>query len=176
MSRAWLGARLRARVLPWLCLTAFLGAACTSQPVLLPSRDFDRPTDVTFVCMETVPAASASSDDAGLPDADAGAAADDGAPSGDLVLSGRPMRVCHPRGTIDVPNPSLHTFAFLPNSSSGELSVIDADHWSLVNLDPANPGFNRLPIGVLPSQISASDDGCRLVTANHGSCDLSVVD
>ena len=86
------------------------------------------------------------------------------------------MRVCHTRGTVDVANPSLHTFAFLPNSASGELSVIDADHWSLVNLDPANAGFNRLPIGVLPSQISASDDGCRLVTANHGSCDLSVVD
>ena len=176
MSRARLGAGLSARALPWLCLAAFLAAACTSQPVLLPSRDFDRPTDVTFVCMETVSAATASAGDAGLADAGAGAPGDGGAASGDLVLSGRPMRVCHPRGTIDVANRSLHTFAFLPNSSSGELSVIDADNWSLVNLDPANSGFNRLPIGVLPSQISASDDGCRLVTANHGSCDLSVVD
>jgi hypothetical protein len=178
MNRARLGAGLPARMLPWLsaCLLAFLADACTSQPVLLPSRDFDRPTDITFVCMETVSAATASADDAGLADAGAGAPGDGGAASGDLVLSGRPMRVCHPRGTIDVPNPSLHTFAFLPNSSSGELSVIDADNWSLVNLDPANSGFNRLPLGVLPSQISASDDGCRLVTANYGSCDLSVVD
>ncbi|HVR01811.1 MAG TPA: hypothetical protein VMT47_06750, partial [Polyangia bacterium] len=155
MSRARLGAGLSARALPWLCLAAFLAAACTSQPVLLPSRDFDRPTDVTFVCMETVSAATASAGDAGLADAGAGAPGDGGAASGDLVLSGRPMRVCHPRGTIDVANRSLHTFAFLPNSSSGELSVIDADNWSLVNLDPANSGFNRLPIGVLPSQISA---------------------
>jgi hypothetical protein len=86
------------------------------------------------------------------------------------------MRVCHPRGKIDVASNDNRTFAFLPNSSSGELSVIDADNWKLVNLDPANSGYNRLPLGILPSQIAASDDGCRLVTANHGSCDLSVVD
>jgi hypothetical protein len=176
-----------------LLAAVVLAAACTSQPVILPSRDFDRPTDVTFLCLETVQArpagAADAGDDAGA-DAEAGAGAgaeaiadagvegdaEVGSTTGDLIASGRPMRVCHPRGITDVPNAALHTYAFLPNSSSGELSVIDADHWSLVNLDPANAGFNRLPLGVLPSQIAASDDGCRLVTANHGSCDLSVVD
>ena len=86
------------------------------------------------------------------------------------------MRECHPRGIVDPSDANHRTFAFVPNSSSGDLTVMNADTWGLVNLDPANPGYNRLPLGVLPSQISASDDGCRLVTANHGSCDLSVVD
>jgi hypothetical protein len=157
-----------------------LAASCTSQPVILPSRDFDRPTDVAFVCMGTFGASAAPVDDAG---ADGGDVVEAGAPVGATIVSGRPMRECHPRGTDDVltvaaggTDATHHTFAFLPNSSSGELSVIDADKWSLVNLDPANAGFNRLPLGVLPSQIAASDDGCRLVTANHGSCDLSFVD
>jgi len=144
--------------------------SCMSQPVILPSRDFDRPTDMTFVCMETVGATAASAADGGAAETDAS-----GSGGGAKILSGRPMRECHSRNAVDVPSADRHTFAFLPNSATGELSVIDADTWTLVNLDPANSGFNRLPIGVLPTQIAASDDGCRLVTANAGSCDLSFV-
>jgi hypothetical protein len=155
-----------------LGLLVVLAASCTSQPVLLPSRDFNRPTDITFVCMGAFPA-SGETADAGASDAEA---PDASVPAGPTIVSGRPMRECHPRGFDDVPDTIHHTFAFLPNSESGELSVIDADKWNFVNLDPANPGFNRLPIGRLPTQIAASDDGCRLVTANHGSCDLSFVD
>jgi hypothetical protein len=166
--------RLPARAgLPVILIVFAVVAACTTQPVLLPSRDFDRPTDVTFVCLGTSdPSASASSADGGTDASDASEADAGGGP----VVSGQPMRNCHPRGKVEKANANLRTFAFLPNSSNGELSVVDADTWKLVNLDPANPGFNRLPLGVLPSQITASDDGCRLVTANHGSCDLSVVD
>jgi hypothetical protein len=154
-----------------------LVASCTSQPVVLPSRDFNRPTDVAFVCMGTTgrTAASASVDggDAGA-DRDAGA---DGGDAGGTVLTGLPMRDCHPRGGTPSPDNLPHrTYAFLPNSESGDLSVINADTWKLVNLDPQNAGYNTLPLGVLPTQIAASDDGCRLVTANHGSCDLSLVD
>jgi hypothetical protein len=153
----------------WLAL-AVVGASCTSQPVILPSRDFDRPTDLTFVCMGTFSPSGSGAEDGGAATAEAGATGEA------QVLSGRPMRECHPRGKVNVPDAVHHTFAFLPNSASGELSVIDADKWTLVNLDPANAGFNRLPLGVLPSQIASSDDGCRLVTANAGSCDLSFVD
>ena len=34
-----------------LLLPGLAVLACTSQPTILPSRDLDRPTDVTFVCM-----------------------------------------------------------------------------------------------------------------------------
>jgi hypothetical protein len=152
-----------------------LGLACTSQPVVLPSRDFNRPTDIAFVCMGGVTeaaTATASVVDGG----DAGSEREAGT-TGGIVLTGQPMRVCHPRGANDLaPGLSRRTFGFVPNSASGELAVIDADNWKLVNLDPANFGYNQLPLGVLPSQIVASDDGCRVVTANHGSCDLSLVD
>jgi hypothetical protein len=161
-----------ARVLTLLVLTSgfVVVGSCTSQPVILPSRDFDRPTDLTFVCMGTFSANGATTADGGATETDGGAT------TGAQVLSGRPMRECHPRGTVDIPDQIHHTFGFLPNSAIGSLSVIDADRWSLVNLDPANAGFNRLPLGVLPSQIASSDDGCRLVTANAGSCDFSFVD
>ena len=73
---------------------------------------------------------------------------------------------------------SIHnrTFAFVPNSASGDLSVIDADNWKIVDLNKATGGFGRVPLGSLPEQISASSDGCRLMSANRGSCDLSLVD
>ncbi|HVZ74484.1 MAG TPA: hypothetical protein VHJ20_19015 [Polyangia bacterium] len=143
-------------------------AACTSTPPILPQRDFDRPTDITFVCM------------GGKVGTEPPAALSDGGTYSPLHLTGQPMRACHPRlGATpnDPPASATHrTFAFLPNSNSGELTVIDADNWSLVDLDPKTAGFGLAPLGVLPEQIASSDDGCRLVTANHGSCDFSVVD
>jgi hypothetical protein len=141
-----------------------LAGSCTSQPVILPSQDFNRPTDIVFVCTATVGSAAASPNGVAI-----------GTPGAE-VLTGRPMRECHPRGFVDVPDTIHRTFAFLPNSAGGTLSVIDTDTWSFVNLEPGNSSFNPLPIGVIPTQIAASDDGCRLVTANHGSCDLSFID
>jgi hypothetical protein len=154
--------------------------SCTSQPVILPSQDFSRPTDLTFVCMETFDLTGGAAGGGG-----AGGTGGDGTGGGGTggtstsapkVLSGQPMRVCHPRGLVDVAQPNQHTFGFLPNSANGTLSVVDADTWSLVNLNRATSGLTPLPLGVLPTQIASSDDGCRLVTANSGSCDLSFVD
>jgi hypothetical protein len=133
---------------------AIVGGSCSSTPTVLPSRNFDRPTDVVFACV--------------------GQFTDQN--TGKLVFSGRPIDWCQPFG-LPVPavGDKYHTFAFIPNSNSGELSVVDVDHGKLIDLDPSVSGYSRLPVGVLPEQISASDDGCRLVTANRGSCDLTVV-
>jgi hypothetical protein len=146
-------------------LIAVTLAGCTSQPTILPSKDFDRPTDITFVCMGAFGDTPA---DGG--DTDAGA-------STGLVVSGRPMRHCHPRNAPDpLPDTQHRTFGFLPNSANGTLSVINADAWKLVDLNPTLSSFNTYPLGRLPTQIVSSDDGCRLLTANRGSCDLSLVD
>ena len=64
----------------------------------------------------------------------------------------------------------------MPNSGSGELSIVDADTWHIVDLDPTVGGYGRAPLGTAAEQISASDDGCRILSANRGSCDLSLVD
>src|SRR5262249_20674321 len=106
--------------------------------------------------------------DAGVPDGGAG---------GPLQVSGRPMRACHPQNNYD-PGSTVQTrtFAFLPNSAAGTLSVVDADHWKLVDLDLDTAGYGTAPLGQLPGQIPTSDDGCRLISANRGSCDLTLVD
>jgi hypothetical protein len=140
-------------------------AGCGSSPNILPTNDFNRPTDVQFMCF--------------------GAFGDD---VSDLQLSGRPMRACHPSGQLNMftnasddgidPGPGLETrtFALMPNSASGDLSLIDADNWRIVDLGTANAGYGRVPLGAVPEQISVSQDGCRLISANRGSCDLTLID
>ncbi len=132
--------------------------ACSATPNILPTNDFNRPMDVAFMCL-------------GGFDPGGGA----------LQVSGRPMRHCHRRrvagrGADPKPSATTRTFAFMPNGASGDLSVIDADKWKIVDLSQNSSGYGRVPLGALPEQISASDDGCRLVSANRGSCDMTVVD
>jgi hypothetical protein len=134
-------------------LVLWTATGCPAQPTVVPSRNLDRPTDMTFGCM--------------------GLFKENGADR----ISGRPMAECHPPGVADPSSDSAHrTFGFVANTARGEMSVIDLDKSHLVDLDPGIIGFNTVPLGVLPEAMAISDDGCRVVTANRGSCDLSVVD
>jgi hypothetical protein len=136
---------------------AAAAGACSTTPTLLPSQDFSRPTDMAFLCMGVF-------------------GGNDGGVVGGTV-SGRPIDVCHPPGIVDpVAATDIRTFAFVPSSANGQLAVLDADHWKFVDLDLGVGGYNQVPLGTFPEQISATDDGCRLVTANRGSCDATVVD
>jgi hypothetical protein len=140
-------------------------AACGPAPNLLPVNDLNRPTDVAFMCFGAFPAGSGT--DAGVPDGGATT----------LQISGRPMQACHPQNSYDPgATTTTRTFAFMPNSAAGTLSAVDADHWKLIDLNLDTGGFGTAPLGQLPSQISTSDDGCRLISANRGSCDLTLVD
>lgn len=161
---------------PWVM--AVVVAGCSSSPVFLPSHDFDRPTDITFTCMELQP-----------PDGAARPA----------TLGAQPMDVCHPPGTRDplIGAPysdgnTYKTFAFVPNSNRGDVSVVDmsicrnGDNGclqkslqsgaELVDLNPNSIGFASVPVGELPEVIDSSQDGCRIITANRGSCDLTLID
>lgn len=130
--------------------------ACSPTPNILPTAGLNRPTDMAFLCLGAYPTGGA-----------------------ELQVSGRPMFACHPTGPM-IPNPQPgignRTFAFVPNSASGDLTVIDADRWKVVDLVSSTGGFGRLPVGALPEQLSTSTDGCRLLSTNRGSCDLTVVD
>jgi hypothetical protein len=148
-----------------IAVLAVAGASCGPPPNLLPVNDLDRPTDVAFMCFGAF-ASGQSGADAGAADGGTG-----------LQVSGRPMRSCHPPGLYDPPaGAGSRTFAFMPDSASGGLTMVDADNWKLVDLIPATGGYGQLPLGELPEQISVSDDGCRLISANRGSCDLTLVD
>jgi hypothetical protein len=147
--------------------------ACSQTPVVLPSRDLDRPTDMTFACI--------------------GRFTTDGKVT---AISGQPMGKCHPSLVPEPTKPvpvqgngeEYRTYSFVVNSDRGDLSVIDMSYCrpddtachppgaTLVDLDPTTVGFRAAPLGVLPEVVAASQDGCRVVTANRGSCDLTLVD
>ncbi len=144
-------------------------AACSTQTVVLPSRDFDRPTDMAFACLAI--------DSTTTP----------------IRFHAQPMGECHPSGFFDLkPGDTFQgreyrTYAFVTNAGRGDLSAINMSFCrgepgcypsgaAIVDLDPDSVGYGAAPLGVLPEVIAASQDGCRLVTANRGSCDLTLVD
>jgi hypothetical protein len=148
-----------------VAVLAAAGSGCSPATNLLPVNDLQRPTDVAFMCFGAF--APVAMPDGGA--IDAGGAA--------LQVSGRPMRSCHPPAKYDpAAATTSRTFAFMPDSASGGLTMVDADNWKLIDLDPATGGYGQIPLGELPEQISVSDDGCRLISANRGSCDLTLVD
>ena len=91
-------------------LLGLVGLSCTSQPTILPSRDFERPTDIAFVCMGAFdpnqPAAPSPADGGADQDAsgeggvpvEADAAPTTAAP----VLSGRPMYLVRVWAPVEV--------------------------------------------------------------------------
>ena len=110
------------RRLGFIALVAGAAAACSPAPNLLPVNDFDRPTDVAFMCFGAFPGGSSAAD---------GGTADAG---GGLTVSGRPMRACHPQAQFDpAASTTSRTFAFMPDSASGGLTMLDADNWKLID-------------------------------------------
>jgi hypothetical protein len=145
-----------------LAAVVVASTACTSTPPPLAAHNLERPSDIAFACVGLLPG---------------GGVADAGGTGGAPMVSGLPMDQCNVPGQFDPPfNTSRRTFAFVANSARGELSVLDLNNSKLIDLDLANPETNVAPLGVLPEQMSASSDGCRIVTANRGSCDLTLVD
>jgi hypothetical protein len=148
---------------------ALAGAAlalfgCGKDPTVVPVRNLERPSDMSFVCMRSVLTSSNTTQ-----------------------LSGRPLADCQPHLASSTANENVETvdfakqrrtgtFGLVTNTARGELGVIDLDLDRLVDLDPTQPGYNMLPLGTFPEVVSASQDGCMAVTANRGSCDLTVVD
>lgn len=131
-----------------------LGLACSSTPAVIPTKNMDRPTDLTFVCLGITP---------------------------DGLLSGQPMSACHNRNEADPAVTAngqriLGTFAFVPNATRGELAVGDMELGRLLDLTPDAPGYGMLPIGGDPESVASTTDGCWVATANRATCDVSLVD
>jgi hypothetical protein len=55
-------------------------------------------------------------------------------------------------------------------------AVVAPGDLQMLDLDPLTPGANGVSVGALPVAVAIDQSGCYAVTANSGSCDLSVVD
>jgi hypothetical protein len=143
-----------------MIVVPLLATTCSSSPTVIPTKNLERPVDMTFLCLGLVTRPS----------------------DGTTVLSGQPMEVCHARSMPDPAVTSsdgqriLGTFAFLANSSRGEIAVADMDKSRLLDLATASPGYGMLPVGGSPEALATSQDGCWIATANRTSCDFSLID
>lgn len=130
-----------------------LGVGCQDDNQQdIPNRVLDRPTDVALVC-------------ANLPDTcGEDCTAEMLAPSACSAESGS----CGSSGN--------HSIGFVANSERNEIAVFARCEGGLVDLNPEVPGYNFIPTGVLPTKLSASADSCRVMSANVGSCDMTLLD
>ena len=152
-------------------------AACSQTQSPPTVSNLDRPSDIVFACH-----------------GDYRLFGEDGVPNeGDvLVRSAQPLESCSTRSKGEIPAgqeqlgdepalqpPNFHGFAL--QSASGTLAVVTfpSDSLSPIAVDDADrltPGKNAIPIGTLPIALAADPQGCHVISANAGSCDLSVLD
>lgn len=137
---------------------ALLTATCSSTPPVIPTKNLEHPSDMTFVCVQEVQDSNRT-----------------------MVLSGQPMDACHTRGAPDSTvtlsgQRNLGTFAFVANPGRNEIAVADMDRGRLLDLTPAAPGYGMLPAGGTPEAIASTQDGCWVATANRTSCDFTLID
>jgi|GEM_PF-6956268 len=137
---------------------------CNTTTINTPIRSFDRPSDVAMICVQY--------------DQDA------------KLLNPRDLSDCMPvnRNNLRIQAKSSDgTYitgsyiyprlrALVSQTARGELAEVDVDAALILDPNPQVPGFNFFPVGKLPEHVRASEDGCRAVTTNAGSCDLAVVD
>jgi hypothetical protein len=151
------------RILSTVSALSLLLAACSSTPAVIPTKNLEHPSDMTFVCVQEVPVTDSN-----------------GATT--TQLSGQPMDRCHARNVF--PDPAvilsglrnLGTFAFIANPGRNELAVADMDQARLLDLTPEAPGYGMLPVGGDPEAIASSPDGCWVATANRTTCDFTLID
>ncbi len=165
----------------------------TSTP---PSQlNLDRPTDMTFACVGGLRI---------IPDSRADQTMGD--PNDEVVLSAQPTTACDIRSGIHdtgtpvpvppgqddltdaggIPVGSAFWFSFILQSGPGTVAIaqfstkpstaFSGADVQVLDADPLTPGKNSISIGEDPIAIATDRTGCKVVTANAGSCDLSVLD
>lgn len=130
---------------------AIAATGCRNQnQVVVPNRVLDRPLDVALACVRRT---------------DAG---------GVEVLS---LNVCAGSTSSDCFADGPQLVGFVTNSQRNEVAMFrKCDRNGLVDLDPESPGYSFVPVGELPGRITLTTDSCLAISANNGSCDLSIID
>jgi hypothetical protein len=143
--------RLASSPLAALIVALVLLGCRRDDQIVVPNRVLDRPLDVTLGCVKR--------DDDGRVEA----------------LSVNQCTQDAPTSCTAADTNQL--VGFVANSERNEVALFrQCDINGIVDLDRGVPGYALLPVGQLPSAITATERACRVVTANAGSCDLSVID
>lgn len=143
--------RLRAPLALGLALYGPLSlGACGSDPIRTTTLNLGRPAALALACLGRSAAGSAP--------------------------EGRALAQCAASADTGGTAPAS-LFGLVANAGRGDVALFVASSSSepLLDLD-ANAGFGFVPVGAQPSDLQASSDGCRAVSANEGSCDLAVLD
>jgi len=178
-----------------LFIASFVLAACgdtTSNPPL--QLNLDRPVDVTFACYGGLRITGGGGSETANPQQDVVFSAQPqrgceirSAPRG----TGDPVPV--PPGQQDLTSqggqvvPGVAWYGLILQQGPGTIAVAQfgtkpstafsgASDVVVLDADPLTPGKNSISVGEDPIGIVTDTIGCSAVTANAGSCDLSVLD
>lgn len=129
-----------------LALSALL-VACEEKPADHTISQFDRPQDVALICFD------------------------------DQNLAPLPIDCCRKRENTDEDCESsvAKLFAFVTQTTPGEVAVVDVEEQKIVDQDAQIPYNSFIPVGGQPNDIAATSDGKRVYTANYETGDISVI-
>ncbi|MBT8494046.1 MAG: hypothetical protein KJO07_13410, partial [Deltaproteobacteria bacterium] len=133
--------------------------SCSDDPLQVVVRNLDGPTDIAFACIGDLRLTE----------------------TGETLRSAQPLASCSLRAAGEVPEGQEDllppdVFGFVLQSTRGTVAVVDTAVGTIADADPFAPGRNAIPIGTLPVGLIEDQSGCYAISANAGSCDLSVLD
>lgn len=133
-----------------LALIGLIGlTACNNrQSVIVPNRVLDRPTDMVLACMRQDP------------------------DSGEITPTS--LELC-----IEATCDDLRLVGFVANSERDSVAMFSRCANAVIDMDAAAPGAQLIDAGKVPSSMTITTGeitGCFAVSANLGSCDLSLFD
>lgn len=156
----------RQRVCTTLISAAAVLAACSPDTAAPAVVNLERPASMAFACFGDYRLASDSS----------------------TLVTAQPVESCAiyrdggvPTGQEDLIAPEFAGFVLQPSTGSVAVVKFPANlngfsTAAVIDADLLTPGKNAIPVGTLPVSIASDPQGCHVVTANAGSCDLSVLD
>jgi len=123
-------------------------SGCQSKPPPMNVRQLQHPREIALGCLDL---------------------------SSESEVQGLPMASCTPVVDEDVV-PKGTMVAYITQSDSGDLGVMNVEDNKLFDLDIRVPLYSSMPVGDFPIDVVASPDGRFVYVANYGSADLAVVD
>ena len=125
--------------------------ACSQTPTSVPVRTFERAQRMDVACLRLY--------DPGPDDAR------DQFQKREPI--GRPQSECQPTpSTLEGEAFDKQLFAFVTQTTRGELAVVDLSAGRLVDQSRATPGINFIPVGALPTDVATTPDGKMVFVAS----------